>query len=121
MSFNSFSQADTTGVILSKDIARLVIKDIVSGDYCEAELTETRNALLLTEKKAELQDQAISNIERQTYLLREVMVQKDTQINSQEQIIKDVEKMHKKQKNLTVLYKIGTIAGAVLSGYLLLK
>lgn len=121
LSCSSFSQTDTTAVSLNKPTAKAVIKDLISGDFCKAELIETRNALLLTEKKVEVQFSIINNLEEQKLLLSDVIHNKTIQITAQEKAISSQTKVLRRERGVSTIYKIGTILGILTSGYLLMS
>ena len=114
------SQIDTATVKLSEQTARKVLKDLVRGDVCAQELTQTNITLRLTEKKVDLQNNMILNLQSQESKSQEIISLKTEQLESKDKIIKATEKQLKKQAAVSWIYKIGTIVGVVTSGYLLL-
>ena len=62
VSFKSFSQKDTI-VSLKQPIAKLVIKDLITGDGAKEELKKTMELLLLEQKKIVLKDSVITKLD----------------------------------------------------------
>ena len=63
-SLNSFSQnvTDSTSIQLKKPIAKLVIKDLITGDGAKNELALTIDKIKLFEQKIVLKDSIILNL-----------------------------------------------------------
>lgn len=106
---------------LEDTISRQCITDLVKGDYVRAELKETNKVLNVVKFQSRIKDSTIVILGEQKDKLFMVVKLKDSTIGLQEQIIKNSDKIIKKEKNKKTFYKITTIAGALVSGYLLLK
>ena len=67
MSFISFSQndIDTLSIRLEKPIAKLVIKDLITGDEAKEELILSVKKFQLLEQKIVLKDSVITNLNDQ--------------------------------------------------------
>ena len=67
MSLKSFSQNDTvpSSIQLKKPIAKLVIKDLISGDGAKEELALNIDKLQILEQKITLKDSIIVNLNSQ--------------------------------------------------------
>ena len=67
MSYSSFSQTvtDSTKIVLTKPIAKLVIQDIVVGDQLKIELKTVEELLVQTNSKLETQSILVVNLEKQ--------------------------------------------------------
>ena len=67
MSYNSFSQTDTdsTKIVLTKPVAKLVIQDIIGGDQLKIQLKTTEELLAETNNKLETQGLLVVNLESQ--------------------------------------------------------
>ena len=115
MSYNSFSQTvtDSTKIVLTKPIAKLVIKDIVVGDQLKVKLTTIEELLSQTNKKLSTQATLVTNLESQITNYKSMVTNFNTKSSIQSQLSKDLEKALKAQKRRTFLYKVGTIAGGV--------
>lgn len=96
---------DTTVVILKNQIAKLVIKDLVRGDYCQLELQQTKKLTQQLEAKITLKDTVIGK--------------QDVQIGLYKELVKSQEKQIKTAKNKTLWSKILLYGSLLLNGYLL--
>ena len=96
---------DTTVVVLKNQIAKLIIKDLVKGDYCELELQQTRKLITQVEAKVVLKDTIIGK--------------QDKQIELYKDLVKSQEKQIKTAKNKILRSKILLYGSIILNGYLL--
>lgn len=123
---NCFSQtdiskeSDTTKVVLSKDIAKQVVKDLIRLDGCQEELKLIQNKVIKLEERESQKDTIISLLKDKDKNNQFINNQKDRQINLYDDMSKSLEKELKSQKRTTLLYKIGTIAGIILTSTLLI-
>ena len=64
MNLKGFSQNDTvqSSIQLQKPIAKLVIKDLITGDGAKEELVLSTDKILLLEQKVVLKDSVINNL-----------------------------------------------------------
>lgn len=120
MSYNSFSQNDTdsTKIVLTKPVAKLVIQDIIGGDQLKIQLKTTEELLGETNNKLETQSLLITNLETQISNYQGIVGDLNSKSKIQADLSKDLEKALKAQRRRTLLYKIGTIVGG--TGTLLL-
>lgn len=124
MSSNAFSQTDTTKINqiqLTKPIARLVIKDLIKYDGLLREVESLNLLVAESNKKISTQAKLISNLETQNISLEDVIYTLNNKYETQERLTKEFETALKKQKRQTKLFKIGSIAGAVAVGLLIIK
>ncbi len=123
MSYNSFSQTvtDSTKIVLTKPVAKLVIKDIVVGDQLKIQLKTVEEILKQTNGKLETQSILVTNLESQVLNYKSIIVELNSKSTIQSQLSKDLEKALKAQKRRTFLYKVGTIAGGVATLLLLVQ
>ena len=120
MSYNSFSQTviDSTKIVLTKPVAKLVIQDIVVGDQLKIQLKTTEELLSETNNKLETQSLLVVNLESQIANYKSIVLDLNSKSDIQSQLSKDLEKALKAQKRRTFLYKVGTVVG--MTGTLLL-
>ena len=121
---SSFSQTDTktdTIVPLKVPTARLVIKDILSGDGAKSELKETyklideKNLQIgLYKQKDSLKDEKINN-------LNVIITKKDQQFDLEREKSNSLLKELKVQKVKTAIYKAGTGAAIITTLLYILK
>ena len=111
VSFKSFSQNDTI-VSLKQPIAKLVIKDLITGDGAKEELKKTMELLLLEQKKVVLKDSVIGKLDVKVLNLQSIILKKDEQFNLEATKSLQLEKELKGQRRKTFFYKVGTYIGA---------
>ena len=96
-------------------IVRLVIKDLVTFDGVKLQLVETKELLKLSNDKLVLKDSVITNLNGKVLNLEGIIQKKDEQFGLESQKSKELEKELKRQKRNTFLWKLGTLAGGLLS------
>jgi hypothetical protein len=119
MSLNSFSQnvIDSTSIQLKKPIARLVIKDLITGDSFKKELSLITTKYSLLENKVILKDSVINNLNFQINNFNSILATKSSQIEFTESLNKKLKLELKKQKLKTKLLGgagLITIGGVIL-------
>ena len=105
MSFTSFSQndIDTLSIRLEKPVAKLVIKDLITGDEAKEELGLSVKKFQLLEQKIVLKDSVITNLNDQISNFNTIMSTKQDQLNLSQELSKKLQKDLKKQKLKTKL------------------
>jgi 3-dehydroquinate synthetase len=68
LSLTTFSQKDTSKIILPYHVAKLVAIDLVQGDSVKAELIQTKQILQVTQEKIKAQDTIIVSFEKKEIL-----------------------------------------------------
>ena len=123
MSFNSFSQTvtDSTKIVLTKPIAKLVIQDIVVGDQLKIQFKTLEEILKETNGKLKTQTLLLTNLESQVLNYKSMVTDLNSKSSIQNDLTKDLEAALKKANRRTKLYKIGTTVGAVALGLLIIK
>ena len=111
VSFKSFSQNDTI-VSLREPVAKLVIKDLITGDGAKVELVSTQELLKLEQKKVVLKDSVIATLNTKVLNLEDIIGKKDEQFSLEAEKSKQLEKELKGQRRKTFFYKVGTYIGA---------
>ena len=113
MSWKGFSQNDTIPkpIVLTKPIARLVIKDLVTGDAAERQLQAMQQILKVTNDKLLTQSDLVLNLKTQNLNFQKIIEQKDMQFKTQEQLSKDLQKALKRERRTKKLYQIGSVIG----------
>ena len=122
-SWSSFSQTvtDTTRIVLTKPIAKLVIKDLIKFDGLE-QSTKTLKALLTeTNGKLNTSLELNKNLNSQVKNYQTILNDKDKQLQTSDFLSKDLQAELKKQARTQKLYKIGSTVGAVALALLLIK
>lgn len=113
ISFKSFSQnaTETSTVLLTEPIARLVVKDLVSYDGLLEESKSVREQLTALNSKVVTLEEVIANLRLQLDNRNSVITQKDLQIVEYKNISSDLEKEIKRLSRIGKLYKVGSAIG----------
>ena len=122
MSSKSFSQnvTDSTSIQLKKPIAKLVIKDLITGDGVKNELALTLDKIKLFEQKLVLKDSVILNLNNKVNNFNSILLTKSDQLLLSQKLSKKLETDLKAQKIKTKLMGGAGIV-AVLGVIFLLK
>ena len=113
MNLKSFSQSvtDSTSIQLKKPIAKLVIKDLITGDGAKNELALTLDKIYLLEQKVVLKDSVINNLKLQVNNFNSILDTKSDQLSLSQELSKKLQTDLKKQKLKTKLMGgVGLIA-----------
>ncbi len=114
LSFKSFSQTDTIQqrIVLTKPVAKLVVKDLVSYDQVRLELKATLDLLGETNSKLSTQSILTDNLQVQINNYESIVGNLQEKYNTQARLSEDLEAALKSANRKTKLYKIGTYVGA---------
>lgn len=125
VSFKSFSQnvtsKDSTEIVLTRPIAKLVVKDLITGDQLLKEYNILENVLSETNLKLSTQKNLVINLNSQIDNYKTILGDKDKQFTTQKQLQDDLEKALKQANRRTTIYKIGTAVGAAATLLLLVQ
>ena len=121
LSFISFSQSaiDTTSIRLEEPIAKLVIKDLITGDEAKEELSITGNKIQLLEQKIVFKDSIIFNLNTQIDNVRSIVMTKDNQLGLSQELPKRLQADIKKERLKTKLVAGGGVVAVLAALYLL--
>jgi len=105
MSLKGFSQnvTDSTSIQLKKPIAKLVIKDLITGDGIKEELSLSIGKIRLLEQKIVLKDSVIKNLDFKVGNFESIMLTKTDQLALSQELSKRLQADLKKQKLKTKL------------------
>ncbi len=119
MSLQGFSQSviDTTKIQLKKPIARLVIKDLITGDGAKEEIKLLSNKLSLLETKIVVKDSVIFQLNERVINFENMLNTKSDQILLSQELSEKLQLDLKKQKVKT---KLTTGAGILVAAGILL-
>jgi len=100
VSLNSFSQTvtDSTLIQLKKPIAKLVIKDLITGDGAKKELVLYSDKIKLFQQKIILKDSIILNLNNKVTNFNSILLTKSDQLALSQELSKKLEQDLKKQK-----------------------
>ena len=121
LSLSSFSQADTTKVLLPTKIARQVAQDLIRYDGCKQELKLTQDKVFKLEAREVQKDTIIKLLQDKDENNKYIIHQHELQIGQYEHMTDDLQKEIRRSRTKTFLYKVGTFVGIATSGYLLIK
>ena len=123
LSFKSFSQNDTINqkIVLTKPVAKLVVKDLITGDQRAEELSAVNALLKETEFKLNTQSTLVINLQTQIKYYDQIVSELDGKFELQQKLSEDLELALKKQRRQTTIYKIGAGVGAVATVLLLIQ
>tara|TARA_R110002153_G_scaffold71846_1_gene188589 strand:- start:51 stop:422 length:372 start_codon:yes stop_codon:yes gene_type:complete len=123
MSWNSFSQTvtDTTRIVLTKPVAKLVVKDLINYDGL-VKTNKTLNGLIQeTNLKLGKSLELNSNLNQQIKNYQLIIDDKETQLKTSSTLSKELQKELKREARAKKLYKIGSTIGAAALALLLVK
>ena len=121
LSLSSFSQADTTKVLIPTKIARFIAQDLIRYDGCREELKLTQQKVIKLEERGFQKDTIIKLLNDKDENNQFIIHQKDLQINQYEKLTDDLTKEVKSKRRSTLFWKVTTGLGIFSSVYLLLK
>ena len=125
-SLNCFSQtgtnkeSDTTKVVLTKEVAKQIVKDLIRLDGCQEELKLTQNKIIKLEEREIQKDTIISLLRDKDKNNQFVITQKDKQLQISDELSKSLGKELKSSKRTTSLYNLGTLVGIISTSLLLI-
>lgn len=123
---NCFSQtgtnkeSDTTKVVLTKEVAKQIVKDLIRLDGCQEELKLTQNKIIKLEEREIQKETIISLLKDKDKNNQFVITQKDKQLQISDELSKSLGKELKSSKRTTSLYKLGTLVGIISTSLLLI-
>lgn len=127
MSLNCFSQTDTskiktdtTKVILSQQVAKRVVKDLIRLDGCEEELKLTQIKVAKLEEVVVYKDSTINLYIDKDKNNQYIIQQQEKQLKISEDLSKSLQKDLRKQRTQTFLYKLGTVVLGLTTTYFLI-
>ena len=83
---------------MQKPIAKLVIKDLITGDGAKEELVLTTDKINLLEQKIVLKDSVINNLNSQIGNFNSILLTKSDQLSLSQELSKKLQTDLKKQK-----------------------
>lgn len=120
LNLNSFSQTDTSKVVLPAKIARLIIKDLIEGDGCQMAMQQTYVKIQKLEEREAQKDTAITILKQKDSTNKYIISQKDEQLRLCKELSEKLQKEIRGHKTRNFLLKIGFFGSAATSAYLLI-
>ncbi len=115
MNLSCFSQTDTVrnNIILSEDVARKVVKDLIKLDGCEEEILLYQEKLSLVLDREEVKDSVIQLLTIKDKNNQTIITLKDEQLNVSQELINNLKTEIERRKTSGIFYKIGTAIGVI--------
>lgn len=120
LSWNTFSQTDTTKTSLPNKILREVAKDLLRYDGCKEEVILLNSKIVKLNEREIQKDTIISLLEKKDNNNQFIITKKDEQLKLSQELSDKLRKELKGQRTKTFLWKLGTYAGLITSTYFLL-
>ena len=113
MSWNGFSQTatDSVKIQLTEPIAKLVIQDLIKFDASYMEIETLQQILKETNSKIDTQNELNTNLRSQIETYRTMLSTKDEQLDTSQDMSKELEKAYKKERRLKKFYQITSMVG----------
>ena len=113
ISFKSFSQTDTepSTVVLTKPIAKLVVKELVTLDGLIPQTEALRVQIQAFKDKVSTLEELNKNLSAQVENRNSVILQKDAQIKTYSEMSDELNKALKRETRTKQIYKIGSAVG----------
>lgn len=115
------NNTDTSNVVISSRVARLILKDLVMFDGCKEELKLTQLKVTKLEERESQKDTSISILKQKDENNSMMLLQKDEQLKISKELSQKLQKEVKLGKIEKKFYKISSIIGLVLTTYFILK
>ena len=120
LSLSSFSQTDTSKVVLPAKIARLIIKDLIEGDGCQVAMQQTHLKIQKLEEREAQKDTAITILKQKDSTNNYIISQKDEQLRLCKELSEKLQKEIRGHKTKNFLLKVGFFGSAATVAYLLI-
>ena len=113
MSWSGFSQTaiDSVKIQLTKPVAKLVIQDLIKFDASYMEIETLQQILKETNSKIDTQNELNTNLKSQIETYRIMLSTKDEQLDTSQDMSKELEKAYKKERRLKKFYQITSMVG----------
>ena len=115
------NNTDTSNVVISSRVARLILKDLIMFDGCKEELKLTQLKVTKLEERESQKDTSISILKQKDENNSMMLLQKDEQLKISKELSQKLQKEVKLGKIEKKFYKISSIIGLVVTTYFILK
>jgi len=120
LNLSSFSQTDTSKVVLPAKIARLIIKDLIEGDGCQMAMQQTHLKIQKLEEREAQKDTAITILKQKDSTNNYIISQKEEQLRLCKELSEKLQKEIRGYKTRNFLLKVGFFGSAATAAYLLI-
>ena len=121
LSLSSFSQTDTTKVVIPTKTARLIVADLIRYDGCKFELELTKEKITKLQEREAQKDTIIKLLNDKDENNKFIIHQQELQIGQYEHLADDLYKELRTAKISSVLWKISTGMLSFLTIYLIVN
>jgi hypothetical protein len=121
LSLSSFSQTDTTKVVIPTKTARLIVADLIRYDGCKFELELTKEKITKLQEREAQKDTIIKLLNDKDENNKFIIHQQELQIGQYEHLADDLYKELRTAKTSSVLWKISTGMLSFLTIYLIVN
>ena len=121
LSLSSFSQTDTTKVVIPTKTARLIVADLIRYDGCKFELELTKEKIIKLQEREAQKDTIIKLLNDKDENNKFIIHQQELQIGQYEHLADDLYKELRTAKTSSVLWKISTGMLSFLTIYLIVN
>ena len=121
LSLSSFSQTDTTKVVIPTKTARLIVADLIRYDGCKFELELTKEKIIKLQEREAQKDTIIKLLNDKDENNKFIIRQQELQIGQYEHLADDLYKELRTAKTSSVLWKISTGMLSFLTIYLIVN
>ena len=121
LSLSSFSQTDTTKVVIPTKTARLIVADLIRYDGCKFELELTKEKIIKLQEREAQKDTIMKLLNDKDENNKFIIRQQELQIGQYEHLADDLYKELRTAKTSSVLWKISTGMLSFLTIYLIVN
>lgn len=121
MNLNVFSQIDTNNVILTKPVAKLIVKDLIKADGCQQEVLMLNQKVLLMDTLISQKDSVISILNMMGNNYKSIIELKDGQISLYDELTSNLKQNLKSQRRNKFFFQLSTIALSLSTLIILVK
>jgi hypothetical protein len=105
--------------VISQQVAKQIAKDLIRLDGCVEELKLTQEKLILTQQRESIKDSTIVLLNDKDSTNQTIIRKKDDQIIVLQEEVKSLKKDVRRSKFENIIYKVGTIVGALTITFLI--
>jgi hypothetical protein len=121
LSWNTFSQTDTTKVCLPAPIARQVAKDLIRLDGYKQEVALLEEKVIKIEEREKQKDAIITLLLDKDKNNQYIITNQDQQKQQYEKLSNELEAELRQTRKSNIVWKIAAFAGGAFSAYTLVK
>lgn len=121
MSFQAFSQKDTSNIEIKVEDARRAFKELIEKDYLEKQVLNLELQINTQNEIIQNKESETDNLNGQIEAFESLSKSKDIRLENSNTVISNLEKEIGKRKKSNTFWKITTVLCVLFSGYLAVK